>query len=287
MAGRALSFAALIPLVLGFSDTQPFVTWSSHRSNILDLLPSKLATSAHSVSLLNSILDHDDICDYDAVVLVEQPGLHASDLRTLDPSSNLAKLLESAPSSRQFPYVRYEAAEPFTNIAESLSRRCGSQLLSLTPGGSGPAMESGSKHVVCMKMQHLKGVASNRKAAMADHESRLSNDLDAIATLFPKYLVIFTGSPSHLSTRQAPSEFDSPPPSFLGPTFAGNSTVLQEGGILKRYQILTPGLITTLLIVLFVIVPVIMLGISALASIQLPLSSEVPKGFDAQEKKVQ
>jgi hypothetical protein len=115
----------------------------------------------------------------------------------------------------------------------------------------------------------------------------LSSELDAIATLFPKHLVIFTGSPSHLSTRQAPSEFDPSPSSFLGPTFAGNSTVLQEGGILKRYQILTPGLITTLLIILFVIVPVIMLGISALANIQSPLSSEVPKGFDAQEKKVQ
>jgi hypothetical protein len=115
----------------------------------------------------------------------------------------------------------------------------------------------------------------------------LSSELDVIATRFPKHLVIFTGSLSHLSARQPPSEFDSPLPSFLSPTFAGNSTVLQEGGILKRYQILTPGLITTLLIVLFVVVPVIMLGISALASIQSPLSSEVPKSFDAQEKKVQ
>jgi len=118
-------------------------------------------------------------------------------------------------------------------------------------------------------------------------ESHLSSELDTIATIFPKHLVIFTGSPSHISVRQTLPEFDSPPPSVLGSTFTGNSTVLQEGGILKRYQILTPGLITTLLIALFVIVPVIMLGISALASIQSPLSSEVPKGFDAQEKKVQ
>jgi hypothetical protein len=116
-------------------------------------------------------------------------------------------------------------------------------------------------------------------------ESRLSNDLDIIASIFPKHLVIFAGSPSHISTRQAPSDLDSA--QSLDSTFAGNTTVRQEGGILKRYQILTPGLITTLLVTLFVFVPVIMLGISALANIQSPLSSDVPKGFDAQEKKHQ
>jgi len=287
MAGRAVTFAALVSLALGFSDTQPIVTWSSYRSSILDLLPSKLPTSVHSVSLLDTILHHEDICDHDAIVLVEQPGLHASDLRTLDPSSSLVKLLESAPSSRQYPYVRRNENESFPNIAESLSSRCGSRLLSLTPGHGGGETESGSKHVVCMKMPPLEGVASNRKDAMAEQESHLSSELDAISSLFPKHLVIFSGSPSRLFARQAPSEFDSPPSSLLGSTFGGNTTVLQNGGILKRYQILTPALITTLLITLFVLVPVIMLGVSALASIQSPLSSEVPKGFDAQEKKVQ
>ena len=45
------------------------------RSNVLEHLPSKLTTSAHSSSLLDSILFHEDICDYDAVVLIEQPGV--------------------------------------------------------------------------------------------------------------------------------------------------------------------------------------------------------------------
>jgi hypothetical protein len=137
-----------------------------------------------------------------------------------------------------------------------------------------------------MKMPPLEGVASHRKHAMAEQELHLSNEIDAISSLFPKHLVIFSGSPSWLSARQAPSDFDSPSV-ILNSTSGGNTTVLRDGGILKRYQILTPALITTLLITLFVLVPVIMLGVSALASIQSPLSSEVPKGFDAQEKKVQ
>jgi hypothetical protein len=151
-------------------------------------------------------------------------------------------------------------------------------------------MEAGSKHVVCINMPHLEGAAKHRKEAMAKHEFRLSSDLEIIASLFPKHLVIFTGLPSHLSARQVPtsSESNSPPStSFPIIALAPNSTVLEDGGVLKRYQILTPALITTLLVTFFILVPIIMFGVSALASIQSPLSSEVPKGFDAQEKKVQ
>jgi len=128
-------------------------------------------------------------------------------------------------------------------------------------------MDSDSKHVVCMHMPQIKGIAPHRKEAMAEHELHLSNEIEAIASLFPKHLVIFTGAVPHLSARQEPFELDSPPSSLL---FAPNDTVLQEGGILRRYQILTPALITSLLITFFVLVPIIMLGVRALASIQSP-----------------
>lgn len=121
-------------------------------------------------------------------------------------------------------------------------------------------------------------------------EFRLSSDLEIIASLFPKHLVIFTGLPSHLSARQVSTASESNSTlsiSVPNIALAPNSTVLEDGGILKRYQILTPALITTLLITFFILVPIIMFGVSALASIQSPLSSEVPKGFDAQEKKAQ
>jgi len=136
---------------------------------------------------------------------------------------------------------------------------------------------------LCMDMPPLDGVASHRKNAMAEQALYLSSELDIIWSLFSNHIVIFTGSPSHLYTRQNSSDYNSSPSSIFG----GNTTVLEVGGILKRYQILTPALITTLLITFFVLVPVIMFGVSALASIQSPLSSEVPKGFDAQEKKIQ
>jgi UPF0716 family protein affecting phage T7 exclusion len=60
-----------------------------------------------------------------------------------------------------------------------------------------------------------------------------------------------------------------------------------KGGILARYQLLTPGLITTLLVVLFILLPIMYFGISALASIQSPVRMDAPKGFSATDKKRQ
>jgi hypothetical protein len=59
-------------------------------------------------------------------------------------------------------------------------------------------------------------------------------------------------------------------------------------GILARYQLLTAPLITSLLIVFFVVVPAVMLGINALASIQAPrMEAPGAKGFNADAKKNQ
>lgn len=60
-----------------------------------------------------------------------------------------------------------------------------------------------------------------------------------------------------------------------------------DGGILKRYQLLTPGLIISLLVAFFVLVPVVLMGVYALASIQSPVRLDAPKGFNAAEKKTQ
>lgn len=60
-----------------------------------------------------------------------------------------------------------------------------------------------------------------------------------------------------------------------------------DGGILKRYQLLTPGLIISLAIAFFVLVPIVFFGISSLASIQSPVRLDAPKGFNAVEKKNQ
>lgn len=113
-------------------------------------------------------------------------------------------------------------------------------------------------------------------------ESQLADELGRLTASFPNHLVMYTGSsPSALFKRQAP-----PPAPVLENVFQANTT-LPDGGILKRYQLLTPGLIMALLMAFFVLAPVAMIGFRALASIQSPLKVEPPKGYSTTEKKSQ
>lgn len=115
----------------------------------------------------------------------------------------------------------------------------------------------------------------------------LADELSLLATTFPDHLVVYTGSPlpSHYK-RQHPDDPERPVLDFDAAPLAANTT-LPTGGILKRFQLLTPGLITALLVTFFVLVPVTMLGLNALASIQNPSRMDTSKTFNAQERKNQ
>jgi hypothetical protein len=100
-------------------------------------------------------------------------------------------------------------------------------------------------------------------------EVRLSNELEKIGRAYPRHLILLAGS----RRQDDPAPVPSPAP--------------PAGGILARYQLLTPALITGLLLTFFVLVPIVLFGVSALASIQSPLRVQPPKGFSADEKKNQ
>lgn len=123
----------------------------------------------------------------------------------------------------------------------------------------------------------------------------LSADLERIANAFPKHLVVYAGwNPSH-DRRQYYEEDEDAELDFLdfvpvpekSPVSSTRKAVPSNAGILKRYQLLTPGLIICLLVVLFVLFPILFMAISALASIQSSVRLDAPKGFNAVEKKNQ
>ncbi|KAJ6497408.1 vacuolar ATP synthase subunit S1-domain-containing protein [Mycena sanguinolenta] len=271
---RFSAVAATLPLALAFSGTSPIVSWSSHSSSTLDALPSKVSDS---YSLLDALLSSSDICGHDAVVLIDQPELHASDLRSLPSNTHLERSLSSSPSSRQFPYVPNSAPIDMSALLESAATRCESRFVSYTAGQGGISLSGGTKHVISLSFPPLAGLAQERKDTMLKHDSLLSTELAALASTFPNHLIIYTGSSSpSFARRQAPITGSIP-----------NGTASTGGGILAHYQLLTPGIIISLLITLFVLLPIVMFGIQALASIQSPMRNEIPKGFDAGEKKNQ
>ena len=108
-----------------------------------------------------------------------------------------------------------------------------------------------------------------------------SKAMEKVASAFPDHLIVYSSDSSHFVRRQLGETSDS------GSLFSAPNHTVADGGILKRYQLLTPGLILTLVVVFFVLVPVIALGVNALASIQSPLRAEAPRSFNAKDKKNQ
>jgi hypothetical protein len=115
----------------------------------------------------------------------------------------------------------------------------------------------------------------------------LAHELSLLATTFPDHLVVYTGSPLPSHYKRQHDIPDRPVLNFDDAVPLAANTTLPTGGILKRFQLLTPGLITSLLVTFFILVPVTMLGLNALASIQNPLRMDTSKTFNAQERKNQ
>lgn len=178
------------------------------------------------------------------------------------------------------------------DLADLVTQRCGSQRLSY-PVGAGPeSLEpSSGKHVLCLAMPAVTENAGARRRSVAGlgafrpiilfflspeadwyhSEARLASELERIERAFPRHLVVFAGSRRQDDSAPEPAPSPSPP----------------AGGILARYQLLTPALISGLLLTLFVLIPIVLFGVYALASIQSPLRVNAPKGYSADEKKNQ
>jgi hypothetical protein len=162
-----------------------------YRSEAIRKPPVTQINSAtpHWDDLYEKMFTGDDLCEFDAVVLVDQPGvrvhhnstlhwptyppiqLHASDLRSLSPASFLATRLQDSPSTAQLPYVRFAPqGNALHDLADLVTQRCGAQRLSF-PVGAGPEnLESSSgKHVLCLSMPAVTEAAGARRRSVAEH----------------------------------------------------------------------------------------------------------------------
>ncbi|KAJ3881739.1 BIG/ATPase V1 complex, subunit S1 [Lentinula edodes] len=299
-----LSLLVFSPLALAFSNTAPLLAWSSHSSNFIDRLPSSSSSASgvlNSKNVFETMLMNDDVCDHEAVILVHQPGLHASDLRQLPKTSHIARSISAASSSRQYAYVpamyTSDEDEHHLEFAQSVSQKCHARLLNILAGQGGDVdfQAGGQKSVVVVV--NLPGVegsqSESRINGMAEHDALLSTTLDALP--FSNRVVIYTGTPPMHSKRQEDLNISAPARPVLDLTeneaASSSPSILakkNKGGILHNYQLLTPGLIMVLLVVLFIFLPVLYFGISAMASIQSPLRLDsMPKGYNANERKNQ
>jgi len=148
--------------------------------------------------------------------------------------------------------------------------------------------DPGKKYIILVTLDPVdsyamfaNGVSISRRPLFFTCLIMCSKAVERIVSAFPDHLIIYSSDSSHFVRRQLGETPDS------GPLFSAPNHTAADGGILKRYQLLTPGLILTLIVVFFVLVPVIALGVNALASIQSPLRAEAPRSFNAKDKKNQ
>ncbi|EJD00805.1 uncharacterized protein FOMMEDRAFT_21312 [Fomitiporia mediterranea MF3/22] len=302
------AFTVLVPLTYGFLDTAPLVIWSSHENALISGLNEKrpgLGLGLGEVQLDTLLLGREgedvfgfreEMCRFDAVLVIEQPGLHATDLKSLSPSSTLPTRLNashtshiSKPKSAQLPYIKRHTPDELSSTAESLAQRCGVGRVSWVNRDGEFELVQGEKekgHVLYMTLPEVYGEPSWRRYQMTELENSLNTLLTKIESTFPKHLIIYTGS-SPLSSSSFEKRQLLPPLSDPKPfSFAPNNSTTTGTGILAHYQLLTPGLILSLFIALFLLLPAVLMAISALASIQSSVRLDAPKG-PSQTKKNQ
>jgi hypothetical protein len=138
-------------------------------------------------------------------VLVEHPGvsgyaslsyphafslphqLHASDLRNISPASQFARLLRSAPTSHQFPYLESSSLSrgSFLNMAEIISKKCNHQLLKTLPDQD-DTIRPGSKYFVLLGLPTLGSRGEERQGLMDEYGTVLLVSSDSNLTLLQK-----------------------------------------------------------------------------------------------------
>ncbi|THH08029.1 hypothetical protein EW145_g2985 [Phellinidium pouzarii] len=269
MFARFLVAFSILPFAWAFSDSTPLVAWTTHKSALVN------AFLELQQPQVDALLSGKELCKFDAVIIVDQPGLHAQDLKKLPSSATVPSRMKAAQKSMQLPYTRRFTADVLVNATEALAHRCGSRIQwgSTT---SSFEFDTSSKHVLHMALSSISGEAVWRKRIMSELESSLARAIREIESAFPNHFFLYTGS-DMFDKRQFTGDSIDLPFSFT----AANST----GGILQNYQLLTPGLIVSLLVSFFLLVPIIIFSVQALASIQSSVRLDAPRGLSQDKKK--
>jgi len=260
-----------------------FVAFSSHSN-----LPSRQNIERSLVSSPIDFVADYELCSNDAIVVVHQPGLVANDLYSLPLSSPLSQLFQSSPSKR---FMSHSSPTFSSNeLLASLGKTCDAERVHLEFGSEQyhPMYNTPGIKLISIELPEVAEEGRIRKDTMTSLMSTLSKDLRSLDGALSSYVVIIAGTVVMLPTKrdvdvdvQRPSPFfipRVPSPASIHNRLAADNSTLPAGGILKRYQILTPGLLLTLIVTLLILFPIVFVGISALSSIKSPQRMEAPKG---------
>ncbi|KAF9206771.1 hypothetical protein BGZ49_001872 [Haplosporangium sp. Z 27] len=221
--------------------TCPFLAWSPQEFTASNELNTQVISVQDLQSGVYDLVD----CSHKAILVVDEPELHASDLGK-NGRDKLKNQVYGAGSSLQIPFV--DGAVDLESLAESLSQKCHTPLVN--------AIEIDD--IVSNPSVIYKRLTSN---SVAENDNTLDHIINEIRSKFQdEFLVLYsssqiknTSTKQHLSARQLP----------------GEPTPTKQAGVFHNYTFFSQGIFMGLLIAVIVI-PIAVMGVFWNLSVQQP-----------------
>ncbi|KAL7411764.1 hypothetical protein BDY24DRAFT_416684 [Mrakia frigida] len=284
--------STLLPSTLAFVNTAPFVLWSQPSLSAVGALSSQVELEGAVVDspLAYDVLSDESLCSLGGVLVIDQEGLHASDLPSM---SFLSRLLPSA--SLQLPYLTSTSPSNLDDSLAQLAKACGSVVQTVQAGEHIPQGETSVVQIV--KVEGKAVVEEERDADIQWEDALISPQIISfLDTHASSHLIVLTGHPSSSSSplaiqqhrrnqKEVPLLLVSPAAAAAKtsslPSKNRNGTTVVENDLplLARYQILSTPILTCLIVSFGLLLPILAFGISALQSIKVPERMTATKGI--------
>ncbi|GFZ48743.1 hypothetical protein JCM24511_06492 [Saitozyma sp. JCM 24511] len=261
------SLAALSALLLAsaahaFRDSSPLLIWSS--------VPNEAIHDA-AEAITSGVISAEEVfgtmaslgCDWDTLVVAHVDELHQSHIPSLS--------LPQSEADLHIPYLVRPTRTLLDSAVDEWAKICGAEITHDLDSAEGKsivkldiAKDDNTLTTLSSRLpsSHLIVLTGSRSQAKVDPKAQTHAHAELKRQERP--------FPSHTTTAQPSS------------THSGgmNTTIPTSGHLLDRYQLLTTPIITALLISFGLFVPIILFGVNALASIQVPpRMMEIGKGM--------
>ncbi|KAI7826876.1 hypothetical protein BC939DRAFT_106077 [Gamsiella multidivaricata] len=228
--------------VSAVENTSPFLAWSPRKFAVSQGLNKQLISVENLRQGVYNFVD----CSHKAILVVDEPELHASDLGQRG-RDGLKNQVQGAASSLQIPFV--EGGVDLEKLAERLSQKCHTSFIDTS------VVEVSSVHDPSVFYQSL---TSDSKF---ENDNALERTIKEIRINFQdNFLVLYSSS----HTKVFPSKRQ-----LHARQLPGEPTPTKQAGIFHQYTFFSQGIFMGLLIMVIVI-PIAIMGVFWNLSVQQP-----------------
>ncbi|UZJ56085.1 hypothetical protein CBS101457_005405 [Exobasidium rhododendri] len=227
---------ALSPLVAAFTDTAPFLAFTSRQSSVLDRgLNSRSAASPAVVprDIIKSLTSKvDELCSLDGLAIVEIENLNPRAFQSLPRDSFLRSRALDAPSQMAFPHVSLNHGDAANEVRHAIRLAC-------------QKTWAGKDNMVTLRPDSI-------------NDEALSSALSSFSQDHPNNLIVVTSATRKLQMSKRATDDDD------------DSVMDPKLGLLHRYQFFSTGLLIAILVMVLLLVPAVYFATGLLSGIETP-----------------